>query len=589
MSSGDRPESSWLTSDETWVDMTKVLSSRPTLPSKKRVRRERTTRGNPFPGSRWFTREDTDVFFGRDAAEIELMSLLRAQRIVLFYAPSGSGKTSLLRAKVLPQLEQRAQFDVLPVVNVHPSVLVGTDFETRSSTCVSVYTAAALLSLDRETDLTGPCRLDTWLVQHRVGIDEYGHPNPTLLVLDQFEQVFETFGGFEQASGRRQFLSQLHDALEANESLRLLIVIREDYLARVELLGKHIATDGFRARYRLGWMTEQEARDAIEKPTAQSLVEFSPELVTRLIEQLAGPDEGLEGERIIPAQLQIVCRRIWSEARKSGRHDEDGKTVAEPDLVNTEAGIEQTMEDHYNAGIDGVASTPWGRWRLRRFFDRLITPARTRQLVPRDERPFNRVQEKSLEDLESVYSLVRSERRAGTPYWELSLDGFVAPVRRSNNRARGVRRRWLLGLGALLLVLGTAAIVSWLIDEDQQPTATITSMTVVGAGDGFETEQMFDGDEGTAIEIKIEEGQEIKIQVTFDEIYELADVLIIPARDLPAPAKAFIVGQRIEVGIGLENQRRQSAYGLASDVTLMLQPHDLDSSISIAEIRFIRR
>jgi hypothetical protein len=56
-------------------------------------------------------------FFGRDDETDELLSLLLGHKVVLVYAQSGAGKTSLLNAKIIPELEENG-LHVLPVARV---------------------------------------------------------------------------------------------------------------------------------------------------------------------------------------------------------------------------------------------------------------------------------------------------------------------------------------------------------------------------------------------------------------------------------------------------------------------------------------
>jgi hypothetical protein len=72
---------------------------------------------NPYIGPRPFERSDRDKFFGRTRETRDLLSLIMAERVVLFYAQSGAGKTSLLNTQIIPALEEEG-FQVLPVVRV---------------------------------------------------------------------------------------------------------------------------------------------------------------------------------------------------------------------------------------------------------------------------------------------------------------------------------------------------------------------------------------------------------------------------------------------------------------------------------------
>ncbi len=72
---------------------------------------------NPYVGPRTFTRQERDRFFGRELEARELLALVISERLVLFYAQSGAGKSSLLNTRLIPQL-QGAEFVVLPVGRV---------------------------------------------------------------------------------------------------------------------------------------------------------------------------------------------------------------------------------------------------------------------------------------------------------------------------------------------------------------------------------------------------------------------------------------------------------------------------------------
>src|SRR5258708_7138199 len=60
--------------------------------------------GNPYPGIRPFEDRDADRFFGRDEEIEQLLRLISSQRFVAVLGVSGSGKSSLVRAGVIPVL-----------------------------------------------------------------------------------------------------------------------------------------------------------------------------------------------------------------------------------------------------------------------------------------------------------------------------------------------------------------------------------------------------------------------------------------------------------------------------------------------------
>jgi len=73
---------------------------------------------NPYVGPTAFTENESDRFFGRTEETRELASLVIARRAVLLYAQSGSGKTSLLQASLIPELKRRKRVETFPIARV---------------------------------------------------------------------------------------------------------------------------------------------------------------------------------------------------------------------------------------------------------------------------------------------------------------------------------------------------------------------------------------------------------------------------------------------------------------------------------------
>src|SRR5512134_3544251 len=95
-----------------------------------------------YVGPRPFERSERNLFFGRDRETSELLSLVVSSRVVLCYAPSGAGKTSLMNAGLQPRLEQEG-FEVLPSTRVRGLIPEGLDQDK----VANVYIFNALLSL----------------------------------------------------------------------------------------------------------------------------------------------------------------------------------------------------------------------------------------------------------------------------------------------------------------------------------------------------------------------------------------------------------------------------------------------------------
>ena len=75
---------------------------------------ETLDRKNPYVGPRTFARADSGMFFGREQEARDLLARVISERLLLFYAQSGAGKSSLINTRLAPGLEDEG-FAVLPV------------------------------------------------------------------------------------------------------------------------------------------------------------------------------------------------------------------------------------------------------------------------------------------------------------------------------------------------------------------------------------------------------------------------------------------------------------------------------------------
>ena len=91
---------------------------------------------NPYVGPRTFTPDDSNRYFGREREAAQLRALVVTERLVLFYAQSGAGKSSLINTRLMAQL-QEAGFAVLPVGRV--SGTLPAEVEVKDVTNIFVF------------------------------------------------------------------------------------------------------------------------------------------------------------------------------------------------------------------------------------------------------------------------------------------------------------------------------------------------------------------------------------------------------------------------------------------------------------------
>src|SRR5215831_5411709 len=156
---------------------------------------------NPFVGPRPFEQAERELFFGRAKEARDVVSLITAQPILLLFAASGAGKSSLLNAAVVPALHERG-FEVLGPARVRVSGDPPPDAK-------NVYTRAVLthVAADRPS---GPQRETV-----AEGLAELPRPasvGPRALIVDQFEELFTAYP--EHWEERTDFVDQLRAALD---------------------------------------------------------------------------------------------------------------------------------------------------------------------------------------------------------------------------------------------------------------------------------------------------------------------------------------------------------------------------------------
>ncbi len=360
---------------------------------------------NPYPGLRPFEADDAEYFFGRDRQVDELLPRLRDHRFVAVLGLSGSGKSSLVRAGLIPALKAghlTSSGSRWRIALMRP----GSD--------PMVALAAALdQALGAAPDRLANLRKNTnaLISDSRMG----RKPDESLLVVvDQFEELF-----------------RVSDAREAAHFVDLLLAVEQDvspefriYVVltmRTDRLGECSRFDGLpevlnRSQYLVPKLGSDHLREAIEGPAALTDTEIEPGLVQQLVV------EASEGSDRLPL-LQHLLMILWEGRTPST----DGSPLISLGQYRDAVSAADALNDHADRTLKELPTED--RRRVASLVFRALTgggagrdlrrPLRLSQLAAETGAPLEEVREV----VEHFYAenFLTSPDRGLTPDWEADI------------------------------------------------------------------------------------------------------------------------------------------------------------------------
>lgn len=319
-----------------------------------------TSPRNPYKGLRPFRAEDRSDFFGRSALVAELVEALRGMesgpRFLAVIGPSGSGKSSVVMAGLLPTL-QAGQLDGGRDWTYLPPLTPGSQpLENLAIRIAPVLPHRALCTILQ--DLRDP----TTRGLHRLGCEVITQPDERLvLYVDQFEELFTLT---QSENERQRFIDVLTTAAcEPNGPVVVILTIRADFYHRpldYAELGTLMETHG---RTVLP-MTLADLYDVVQKPASLPDVRlsFDEGLVTELVFAVRNEIGGLP-------LLQFTLDQLFQH-----RTDHCLTKAAYQDI----GGVRGALRKHAEATFEALPSDAH-RHMARGLFLRLIDPGTTEQ------------------------------------------------------------------------------------------------------------------------------------------------------------------------------------------------------------------
>ncbi len=266
---------------------------------------------NPYKGLLAFHETDGDRFFGREPQIKELWAKFRslhedesATRLLTIYGPSGSGKSSLARAGLIPELARRplpgrdrARVAVM-VPGSHPlealaTVLARIATEDATPVAKTREFAAELKEVNSEGIYDGLRRIGD-------ALPEIAN-KPLIVLVDQLEELFTLC---EDPIERDAFMGNVFCAInDRSKRVSAIITLRSDYLGSAQIypwFDRGITEKGFY----ISAMNAEGLRDAITEPAKLAGYELDMSTVNLLLEQTKGREGALP-------LLQFALTEIW--------------------------------------------------------------------------------------------------------------------------------------------------------------------------------------------------------------------------------------------------------------------------------------
>ncbi len=317
---------------------------------------------SPYAGLSSFQESDASKFFGRSREIAAMVNRIRERPLMGVIGPSGVGKSSLVRAGLVPALKRSGEAWDVHVLRpgrqpLHAlATMLGQLVESMTGQGEEVPTNLA----DRLR--VEPGYLGTVLRRHATAKNKH-----ILVFVDQFEELYTLV---PDPADRLAFTTCLAGvADDATSPTRVVTSIRSDFLDRVSE-DQRFMSDLSQGLFFIGAPNRDGLRDALVQPAEMAGYRYeSPDIVENMLEHLATSDAALP-------LLQFAATKLW-DARDPTRRQ---LTVASYKALGGIAGALASHADQVVAKL-----SPQQRGLARTVLLRLVTSDRTRAIVGIEE------------------------------------------------------------------------------------------------------------------------------------------------------------------------------------------------------------
>jgi Novel STAND NTPase 1 len=426
-----------------------------------------------YPGAQPFADDDLSrkLFRGREREATLLTNQILANRLVVLFARSGVGKTSLLNAGVAENLRAEGLLPLTVRVN---NISLGP--------LESLYFGIADACARQHVEYIPGDKTSLW---HFFKTAEFWTKDTLqipVLILDQFEELFT----LQSKDQRSAFIDQLSNLIrgvrpsisspqvmdkdtvnvpisDAPPKIKVLISLREDFFPDLEEIADRIP-DILHQIFRLQPLARVAASRALEEPASIE----DPSLATRPFElESKGRDTILDflawrapseikksATDIEPFQLQLLCQHVEEIAQKKQHQDSQNGVKVMANEIGDWSDLGSILEDFYLKQVGAISS--FRQRRAVRVLCRefLISPLGRRLRMEETEiKRHTSVDPTTLRTLVD-HRLLRADQTPEGTYYELSHDSLINAVLGSSRWSFTFRAGLYLFAGALWLFFG---------------------------------------------------------------------------------------------------------------------------------------
>ncbi|HVK89714.1 MAG TPA: protein kinase, partial [Kofleriaceae bacterium] len=316
---------------------------------------------SPYAGLSSFQENDAGKFFGRNREIAAMVTRIRDRPLMAVVGPSGVGKSSFVRAGLVPALKRSGEQWETLVLRPGRKPL-----DALAGVIQPMVATAANLAdeMEEQKKTVATLRKEPGHLGHVLRGRARRDSRKLLLFVDQFEELFTQVPDPEE---RKAFMASLSAcADDATSPLRVVLSVRADFLDRVSEDPQFLAelTQGL---FFLGSPSREGLREAITQPAELAGFRFESEaIVDDMLVHLATTPGALP-------LLQFAASQLWESRDKA-------RKLLTQSAYSQMGGVTGALASHADRVVQEVGAQKHAL--VRAILLRLVTPERTRAIVP---------------------------------------------------------------------------------------------------------------------------------------------------------------------------------------------------------------